>query len=164
MLRLILMRHAKSDWSYAGLDDHARPLNKRGRTSAAALGNWLRHNEYIPDHVLCSSAERTGETLLGLGLDPQTETRFIRGLYLATSDAMMEILQSANGSCVIMLGHNPGICDLAHRLVATAPLHDRFEDYPTGATLVCDFDADSWNEIGWHNGQPIDFVIPRELT
>ena len=80
MLRLILMRHAKSDWSYAGLDDHARPLNKRGRTSAAALGNWLRHNEYIPDHVLCSSAERTGETLLGLGLDPQTETLFIRGL------------------------------------------------------------------------------------
>ena len=164
MRRLILMRHAKSDWSFAGLDDHARPLNKRGRTSAQALGNWLRTNDYLPDEIICSSAQRTGETLLGLGLDPATPTRFTRALYHAGAEAMHEVLQTATGDCVLMLGHNPGICDFAHRLVSARPAHDRFFYYPTGATLVCDFDAYSWNDIGWRKGQPIDFIIPRELT
>ena len=163
MRRLILMRHAKSDWNHPGLGDHDRPLNARGIASATALGDWLRAKDYIPDAVLCSSAERTGQTLLGLALPDGVPTTFTRTLYLAEDRQMLEQLRTAEGQVVLMLGHNPGTCELAHRLVDTAPSHQRFEDYPTGATLVCDFDVDDWNDIGWHEGQPIDFVIPREL-
>lgn len=164
MRRLILMRHAKSDWDHPGLSDHGRPLNTRGTRSARALGDWLRQKGYLPDEVLSSSAERTGQTLLGLGLSSDTPRTFTRSLYLAEAFAMREILSQARGQTVLMLGHNPGICELAHRLVDEPPDHIRFEDYPTGATLVCDFDIENWNEIGWHQGQPIDFIIPRELT
>ncbi|MEM9578851.1 MAG: histidine phosphatase family protein [Pseudomonadota bacterium] len=164
MLRLILMRHAKSDWSHAGLSDHDRPLNARGRASAMALGDWLRENHYLPDEVLCSSAQRTGETLSGLDLGPETTTEFTKALYLAEPRVMLETLSTATRRCVLMIGHNPGICEMANGLVDEPPSHPRFADYPTGATLVCDFSAPRWSEVNWHTGQVVDFTIPRELT
>lgn len=163
MLRLILMRHAKSDWGHAGLSDHARPLNKRGRASAQVLGNWMRSKDYGPGEVLCSSSERTGETLLCLGLDPAPPTRFLSELYHATAGEMLDVLRSAQNATVLMVGHNPGICDMANRIVQTPADHIRFLDYPTGATLVCDFDMAHWQDVDWFTGDVVDFAIPREL-
>ena len=163
MLRLILMRHAKSDWSHIDASDHDRPLNKRGKASAIVLGDWMRDKGYIPDHVLSSSAHRTGETLIGLRLEPAPQTNFLSALYLAEARVMLETLNNATAPCILMVGHNPGICELAHRLVDDPPTHIRFSDYPTGATLVCDFDAANWTDVAWHQGRVVDFVIPREL-
>ena len=56
MKRLILMRHAKSSWATPGQDDHARPLNGRGKVSARVLGEWLTHHGYIPDLTLSSDS------------------------------------------------------------------------------------------------------------
>lgn len=162
MLRLILMRHAKSDWR-TGLSDHERPLNDRGRSSGSGLGAWLRDNGYLPDQVLCSSATRTGQTLLALGLPEGIPTTFTRNLYLAEAEEMHAALRGAEARCVLMIGHNPGIAELAAQLVSAPPEHHRFADYPTGATLVVDFDAMGWNDIGWHDGQPIDFLVPKDL-
>ncbi|MGA9434320.1 MAG: histidine phosphatase family protein, partial [Roseobacter sp.] len=125
MLRLILMRHAKSDWSHMGLSDHDRPLNARGKASAAALGEWLRAKENLPDQVLSSTAARTGQTLLGLGLTHAPHIQFVSALYHAEARDMLEVLHLATDPCVLMLGHNPGICEMAHRLVDDPPLHDR---------------------------------------
>ncbi|WP_299680481.1 histidine phosphatase family protein [uncultured Roseobacter sp.] len=161
---LILMRHAKSDWTHAGLRDHDRPLNGRGRVSAKALGAWLRAQGHVPDEVLCSSATRTGETVQRLELPVEIPVTYTSDLYHAEARTMREVLMRATGTCVLMIGHNPGICAFAKRLVRAAPDHVRFEDYPTGATLVVQFDIASWTEIGWHKGQPIAFVVPRELT
>ena len=77
---------------------------------------------------------------------------------------MLDVLRKARGRCVLMIGHNPGIADFAQKLVATRPAHDRFGDYPTGATLVASFDAPDWAAVTWKTGQTIDFAIPRELT
>lgn len=164
MLRLILMRHAKSDWRHTQLSDHDRPLNTRGQASAQALGAWLRAKGYLPDQVLSSSATRTEQTLLGLGVPDGAPVTLTRALYLAEADEMLAELRTASACSVLMLGHNPGIAELARRLVADPVDHIRFHDYPTGATVVVDFDAKHWNDIGWHQGQPIDFVIPRELV
>lgn len=158
---LILMRHAKSSWDDPGLSDHDRPLNTRGRASAKALGDWLRTKGHLPDAAISSSSERTGQTFLGLGFDiPVT---FTRALYHAGPGMMMEALQEQTAETVLMLGHNPGIADFADRLVSQQPPHPRFADYPTCATTVIRFDTDGWNDIGWREGQPIEFAIPREL-
>ena len=77
---------------------------------------------------------------------------------------MLDVLRKARGRCVLMIGHNPGIADFAQRLVVTPPDHDRFGDYPTGATLVATFDAPDWAAVTWQTGRTIDFAIPRELT
>ncbi|NDW01941.1 histidine phosphatase family protein [Salipiger sp. PrR002] len=162
MKRLILMRHAKSDWS-VGTPDHARPLNDRGRRSAEALGDWLRAEDILPDQVLCSSAARTRETLdlLHLGELP---TRFEDRLYLAGPSALLKSLQAATGTTVLMLAHNPGICDFANAVVSRGPNHPRFADYPTGATLVADFDIDEWADARLGKATSHAFTIPRELV
>lgn len=158
---LILMRHAKSSWSDPDTPDHDRPLNKRGRRSAAALGDWLREHGLTPDQVLCSSALRAKQTCDGLGLG--LPAPLAPGLYHADPTAMRAALRSATGQCVLMIGHNPGIGDFAQRLVAQAPAHDRFHDYPTGATLVADFAIAQWDSLDFGQGVARAFVIPRSL-
>ena len=163
MKRLILMRHAKSDWSAGARGDHDRPLNDRGRRGAAALGDWLRGEGLTPDAVLCSSATRTRETLAGLGLPDGVPVDFTRDLYLATHDDMLQVLRGATGDCVLVLGHNPGISIAACELPADLPDHPRFEAFPTGATLVVDFDIDDWRDADWGTGRARQFTVPRDL-
>ncbi|MCB1342695.1 MAG: histidine phosphatase family protein [Pseudooceanicola sp.] len=162
MKTLILMRHAKSDWSTGEESDHARPLNRRGRASALALGNWLRGKGWLPDQVLCSTARRTRETLAGLGLEVEADYR--DALYHAEVEALLEAVRGATGGTVLIIGHNPGIGELAERLVAEAPEHREFYNYPTGATLVVRFGVDGWPEVGERTGEAVDFVVPRELV
>ncbi|GAW33930.1 histidine phosphatase superfamily [Roseovarius sp. A-2] len=162
MKELILTRHAKSDWGGPLLRDHARPLNTRGRRSAAALGEWLRAQDLIPDQILCSSSARTQETCTRLKLPVLPE--LCDALYLAEVPDMLRVLRGAIGARVLMLGHNPGIADFAASLVATPPAHERFDDYPTGATLVVRFDINDWADLMPGTGTAQHFVIPRTLN
>lgn len=159
-LRLILMRHAKSDWSLS-LDDHDRVLNDRGRRSATALGVWLKERDYLPDLAVVSSSARTRETLSRLEIE--TPAEFERSLYLADVRRLWTTLHGLDAQTVLLLGHNPGIADFAAQLVAKPPAHERFDDYPTGATLVVDFDAGDWSGVAAKSGHVVDFVIPREI-
>ncbi|SFR06668.1 SixA phosphatase family protein [Poseidonocella sedimentorum] len=155
------MRHAKSDWS-SGDADHDRPLNSRGRLAAGALGDWLTGRGVLPDEILCSSARRCCETLAGLALDAPAKLQ--KRLYLAGPSTMFDALTAANGNAVLMIGHNPGIADFAMSLVTRPPKHTRFSDYPTGATLVLDFDIASWDALMPGTGRVVDFIVPRELA
>ena len=159
--RLILMRHAKSSWGAADLSDHDRPLNARGRSSANALGAWLRARGYMPDEVLCSTAVRTQETAEGLAL--AAPVTLLDTLYHAGPKAMMQALRGASGRCVLMLGHNPGIAEFAYDLAATPPVHPRFAVYPTGATMVADLPINDWAQAEERSAEVVDFVIPREI-
>lgn len=159
--RLILMRHAKSSWDDPRLDDHARPLNSRGETSARAMGVWLRQSGHVPDRVLSSDARRTRETAALLGFE--AEARFTSELYHASAGMMLEVLRGASGECVLMIGHNPGIADFAERIVSVPPGHPRFFDYPTCATLVADIPQAAWDAVEFGSARAVDFVIPRQL-
>ncbi|WP_420586085.1 SixA phosphatase family protein [Ruegeria sp.] len=159
---LILTRHAKSSWDDPAIDDHDRPLNKRGRKSAPAIAGWLRENGWLPDEVLSSTSARTRETWDRMGLDAN-KVCFHRSLYHADSEAMLAELSGATEPTVLMLGHNPGIAAFASRIVRRKPNHPRFYDYPTCATTVMRFDIDDWADIRWRSGQVLGFTIPREL-
>ena len=164
MKRLILMRHAKSDWSSGAASDHDRPLNTRGRRSAAALGDFLRDNDLLPDQVLCSSAERTGETLLRLKLPEGVDVTFTRDLYLATHNDILRALQKATGQTVLIVGHNPGMGITASEILTAPPAEaPQFDKYPTGATLVADFEIEDWSQADWGNANARHFVVPRDL-
>ncbi len=162
-LTLILMRHAKSSWGDQTLPDFERPLNARGQRSAAVIGDWLREKQCLPDHVLCSAATRTRETLEGLKLTAETE--FLDSLYHASADRMLGILRShGTGTTVLMLGHNPGTAFFAHALLRKPPAHPKFSLYPTAATLVAEFRADRWQDISLGAGEARGFIVPRDLT
>jgi len=165
-LRLILTRHAKSSWDHPGLSDHERPLNKRGRESASAIGGWLKDKGYVPDLALSSDSERTRETwaLLEAALDSGADVEWLGALYHAGAQTMLDVLQGAGRKgCILMLGHNPGIGGFAEMIVERPPGHIRVHDYPTAATTVMDFSATEWRDVDWGMGEVMDFVIPREL-
>lgn len=159
---LILTRHAKSSWDDPFQNDHDRPLNKRGRKSAPAVGAWLRANGWLPDEVIISTSARTRETWEGMGLQAAAVS-YTRSLYHAGPDDMINALFSATGETVLMLGHNPGIAVFASQIVRQSPDHARFHDYPTCATTVVQFEVSDWAEVNWHSGKVEGFAIPREL-
>ena len=159
---LILTRHAKSSWDDPFLNDHDRPLSKRGRKSAPAVGAWLKKNNWLPDEVISSTSARTRETWQRMGLQATT-VGFTRDLYLAGPHEVLTALSGASGQTVMMLGHNPGIAGFAAQIVRQRPEHERFPDYPSGATTVIRFDIDNWADVVWHSGDVLDFAIPREL-
>jgi phosphohistidine phosphatase len=164
-LNLILMRHAKSSWEDPALDDHARPLNGRGRRGAAAIGAWLAEQGLRPEEVLSSDSQRTRETWaqLSAGWPGAPAPRWQRALYHADVPEMLAALQAAEAPSVMLIGHNPGIACLAHHLAADAPAHDRWEDVPTAATWVADLTAPSWDRIAPHSARTRAFIVPRDL-
>ncbi len=164
-LRLILVRHAKSDWGMPGLDDHDRPLNPRGRRAAAAIGTWLAERGHVPDGALLSTAKRVGETWDGLSpaLGGKVPVTRHRSLYLASPEAMLDALPSQSADRVMLIAHNPGLASLAQWLTEDPPQRDEFDRFPTCATLVLDFDAADWGAIQPMTGQVVDFVVPRDL-
>lgn len=166
MKRLILTRHAKSSWDDPLTPDHDRPLNDRGKAAAADLGQWLASRDYIPGEVLCSDALRTRKTFSGIAPAlPGTPVLELKpALYHAGPDVMMAVLRHAKDDVVMMIGHNPGIAEFAGRLVAHPPASAEFARYPTGATLVADFDVDDWGQVAFGTGVTVDFIVPREMA
>ncbi|MCK0137517.1 histidine phosphatase family protein [Aliiroseovarius sp. F47248L] len=164
-LTLILTRHAKSSWGDADLDDHARPLNKRGRASAKAIGRWLATQGRVPETVLCSDAERTRETwaLIADKFIKTPKAQYLPALYLANPEVMLAALKTAQTDTVMIVAHNPGSAFMARRLAAKPHPHPKFNHYPTAATAVIEFDADKWSDVEWGTGRVVDFIVPREL-
>ena len=159
--RLILTRHAKSDWDDPTLPDHDRPLNGRGRRSARALGDWLASRGYDPEEVLCSSALRTRQTwdcVSQAVFETRPDLRVEPALYHAAPDTILQVLRTATVPTVMMIGHNPGIAAFAAMLPARPPMDPQFRSYPTAATLVVDFQADGWGEVEPGQGSLRDFV------
>lgn len=161
---LILTRHAKSDWNSPTLSDHDRPLNSRGKLSAKALGTWLREQKLTPTEALVSSSVRTQETFANLKLN--IEPTILPELYHASSDTLLQNIDTAEDDTIIVIAHNPGIGELAFRLARMMrhhPSHSRFEDYPTGATLVVQWDTDTWQNLDYSQGEILEFIVPRDL-
>ena len=114
--RLFLLRHAKSSWATPGQADHERPLNGKGREACALLAAHFAAASIRPARVLCSTATRTRETLqriaAELGWKPLADYR--EGLYLASAANLLKAIQGAGTTeSLLLIGHNPGIEDLA---------------------------------------------------
>ena len=117
--RLYLLRHAKSSWKNEGLADHDRPLARRGRRAASAIGRHLREQRVAPELVLCSTARRARETLERI--EPELGSGAIRAepeLYGAPALDLLARLHEIAPSVrsVMVIGHNPGLEQLALRV------------------------------------------------
>lgn len=168
MSRLILMRHAKSDWSH-GTSDIARPLNKRGRTAAKRIGRHLSELNLQPDRILCSPSRRTRETLAKL-LPQCTALReilFVPSLYEGMSSDYLAIIRAygAEADCLMVIGHNSATQDTAVKLAAGDPGPDfqaLASAFPTAAAAIFSTDM-IWSEVGPSNVRLDLFVLPRDL-
>jgi phosphohistidine phosphatase len=171
MRRLMLLRHAKSDWSQGVGGDHGRPLNGRGREAAPKVGAYVAQANLLPDLILCSTAERTRQTfeLLTGAFATAPKVRFEDELYLAEPEAIISLVRDTPDKIhtLMVIGHNPGIHQVASDLVGSGNDDAREKlaaKFPTAALAVIDFATDDWNEIGPHAGRLDRFITPRLLA
>lgn len=134
---LFLLRHAKSSWDDPLLDDFDRGLTNRGRKAARLISRWFSENEVQPDLILCSNAVRARETLdlIQPAFGPDTIVKLEKSLYLASADELLDRLHRIDDRIpsVLVIGHNPGLQELAMLLVprhARRPIEEKF---PTAA-------------------------------
>ena len=169
MKTLYLLRHAKSDWGDSSLKDFDRPLNERGWKAAKAIGQEMRERDMAPDAVFVSPAVRTKETLARAeeGFGGPLNAVENRTIYLAETGTLIDLIRGApaDASRVMIVGHNPGMHELAITL-AGGPAELREEvahKFPTAAVAEISFDVDDWKDIAPGTGRLRNFVKPRDL-
>jgi phosphohistidine phosphatase len=168
MKTLTLLRHAKSSWNDPVERDFDRPLNRRGRKAAQAIGREMRLQGLAFDQIIASPALRVVETLddvaIGYGalLNPQYDKR----VYLASRQSLIEIVHEADDAAdrLLIVGHNPGLETLALSLAEKGALRDDLAvKYPTATLAEITFPVDTWSEVAEGRGTLRRFIRPRDL-
>jgi phosphohistidine phosphatase len=168
--RLILLRHAKSAWDNPSIADFERPLSNRGRKASPLVGAYLARRSFVPGLVLSSSAKRASETLdlASAGWQTKPTIRKLKSLYLAMPREMLRRVQAVGREpdCVMLVGHNPGIADLANWLCGHGKAEQRAglaRKFPTGAVAVIEFDVEDWADVDAETGRLVDFATPKQI-
>jgi phosphohistidine phosphatase len=169
MRSLYLLRHAKSAWDDPSLEDHDRPLSARGKRGARAIAKHFRALAADPALILCSSSARTRETLdlLMPGFAATPLVAIERGLYLADAPSMLARLRRVEDSVerVLLLGHNPGLHELALALAQHGPARLKAalaRKFPTAALATFTVES-SWSRLGPDSVRLAAYVTPAEL-
>lgn len=164
-----MLRHAKSSWDDPDLPDRLRPLAPRGVRAAGAMARHLRAAAVAPDLVLCSPARRAVQTWEGVapGVPPDTAVEVDEAIYHADADELFARLRDVRSRIrsVLLVGHNPGLQDLAVDLVGSGDvgLRERLlTKFPTGALATIDVPGD-WHDLTWGAASVLALVVPREL-
>lgn len=166
--RLVLLRHAKSDWP-TGVPDRQRPLGERGNAEAPQAGRWLAAAGIAPDLALVSSARRARQTwrLVSAQLGTQTATRVEDALYGEGVDGMLEVIRDLPDavSTALVVGHNPATEGLALMLEdgsGVAADRDRMAGkFPTGGIAVFHVQVPGWSDLGPGTARLQAFAVPR---
>lgn len=130
---LVVVRHAKSDWSVP-VDDAERPLAPRGLRQAPAAGRWIAAHLDPPDLAVVSVATRARQTwdLVRAELPDPPRTRVEPAAYTFDGDALLDVVRDlpAEAATAVVVSHNPAV----EELVAT--LTRRTVRMPTAALVV----------------------------
>jgi phosphohistidine phosphatase len=158
MKKLMLVRHAKSDWGDAQLADFDRPLNSRGLKSAPEMAIRLLKKGIVPQYLLSSPALRAKTTAkifadtLGLA-----EPDYERSIYEARYADLLKVINQLpeDYDFIALFGHNPGMSDLLYGLTGD------MADMPTCAVAVISFNVSEWGMIGGDSGRVTYYGYPK---
>jgi phosphohistidine phosphatase len=168
MKRLYLLRHAKSSWDDPTLADSDRPLAPRGRRAAKVMAGHLQRKGISPELVLCSPSRRTRQTLnrIAPGLRKNADVQIEPALYAASAATLLEELHEVPDEVdsLMLIGHNPGIQDLALSLARAGSESPRVRSkFPTAALATLELNA-TWRELVPGSAELVSFVTPKQLT
>lgn len=143
MIRLVLVRHAKSDWGDPSLDDHDRPLNERGIRDAPRMARALAETDFRPELILSSTALRARTTAEAFAAQFDVAVNLDPELYGAPGSTLLAKAAGSSARRVIVVAHDPGMTALAERLSEGEIAH-----MPTCAVATFTWDDDDWNVAG----------------
>ncbi len=151
-------------------DDYGRVLTPGGQADARRVGEWIAGAGLAPDRCLYSGAARTRETyeLVASALPRQIEAVAQNALYEATRFLILGLLRElpASARVHLVVGHNPGMGDIANLLAGEGRATDRLRlaaKFPTAALAVIAFDRPDWSDLGPGAGRLESFVTPADL-
>lgn len=161
MLRLTLIRHAKSSWDEPSLKDFDRPLNARGQSDAPLMGKILKQRLPPIDLMLSSPALRAHTTarILAEKLGyPESDIRMDKSLYGASRQALLKCITAVDSRYrhVVLVAHNPGLEDLGNFLGGD------IDHMPTCAALTLEFPLDDWRAVDRAGGTMVSFEFPKK--
>jgi len=170
MRRLMLLRHAKSDWSVSGQKDHDRTLASRGQMAAPLMGHYMASHALVPDHAIVSTSARTRETwqLAAEAFPKKPPTSYESQIYEAEPDEILAAIADAppEAKSLLVVGHNPGFQETAALLIGTGDAKARAKiaaKFPTAALAVIDFDVKAWTDVRPGKGRLERFITPRAI-
>jgi phosphohistidine phosphatase len=163
MKTLLVLRHAKSSWDDAGLDDHDRPLNSRGERDAPRMGQLVSDLDLMPDLIISSDATRARLTAEAMADAAGYEGTILleRRLYHANPTEIVDLLHSAVDAeleTVMIVGHNPGLEELVAALTGAR------EDVPTAGLAQIELPIEQWSNLtAATRGTLVDMWRPSDL-
>ena len=174
MRRLMLLRHAKTENDAPSGRDQDRRLDQRGRTDAAEIGGWIGRHPPVPDLVLVSPAVRAHQTWEIAAeamqkVSPQPRIELLPELYGADPSQLLQTVRAASSAdpkTLLLVGHNPGMHELALALTGSGDAAGRnalADNLPTSGLAVLDFAVDDWDEVAFRRGRLVLFVSPKRL-
>ena len=164
MKTLTIFRHAKSSWDHPELSDSDRPLNKRGKRDAPIMGERLKSAGVRPSLILSSPAVRAWKTARILARAIAYPIEFLQrepGLYHAGVNRLLDIIaaQDEGFNSIVVIGHNPGLTDLAHELVPGVTAN-----IPTAGFVSLLVDSDNWDLRVRDSVKLIKYDYPKKDT
>jgi len=163
MKRVVIVRHAKAE-PYGYDDDFNRDLIERGISDATRISTLLRTIPIVPDLVMASPARRTIHTAgiycENLGYNPEfirLEEDFYDGINTSRLIQKLHLL-SDEISTVFVVGHNPTVHTWVYNLAESF-----FQDMPTCATVVLDFDVENWQALNARAGKVAKYITPKTM-
>lgn len=162
MKRLTLLRHANAEVKDANIADFDRPLNRKGVSEATAMAKRLFERELVPEFVLTSPAIRalqTTEIFMNTFELPLRKLRRDERLYLAQPEDILEAIRTMGPRIghLMVVGHNPGLSELARRLVPGGKL----DELPTAAICTMLFDERTWVDVRPGTAREVECEAPK---
>ena len=162
LLRLTLVRHAKTEPARSGQEDWDRVLEPRGQRDAPEMARRLKQRIGKPDRILSSPAVRaiTTATIMVRELNVSAQkVHQDERLYLASPKDMLAVIRELGGRSrhLMVVGHNPGITEFADKISAERSI----DNMPTCAVYTLQFEIKDWSELGWSSGIDAELDYPK---
>lgn len=159
MKTLILVRHAKSDWS-TDVDDFDRPLNERGHKDAPKMARFLREKPIEIEQFVTSPAKRALTTCRYFSeVYENKNIKKVEELYHASPKEFLETIYELEDvyQQVALFSHNNGISDFASSLT------DNVVQFPTCGVAVFEISCDEWSQFEGADKKLVHFFVPKEV-
>lgn len=170
MRRLLLLRHAKTERAEPGERDSERKLVARGRTDAAVIGAYMVRHRLVPDLALVSPATRAEQTWTYVAAAFSKKPSAVKDerIYNASMETLIALIcEARDAHTLLIVGHNPGLQDLAVQLIVSGDLEARerlAEKLPTSGLVVVEFPFNDWSRLRPSSGRLERFVSPRLIA
>jgi phosphohistidine phosphatase len=162
MKTLLIIRHAKSSWGLASLNDFDRPLNERGKKDAPVMAQRMLDRKIVPEAFIASPAKRakkTAELFCNTYHKPINDIVFVSALYHAGVEVFFEVTEQLSDelNCVAIFSHNPGITEFVNELTDY-----KIDNMPTCSIFAVTVNTAKWKDFKKAKKEFLLFDFPKE--